>query len=259
MVDADLTLALAAADAAATVIARAFTEPVEAQWKGTVDPVTATDRQAEEAALDVIRRARPGDLLLAEESGGAGWETGRVWIVDPLDGTVNFVHRVPQVAVSVALWTNGEPVIGVVADVTSGARFAARRGQGATLDGRPISVSPTPRLAQSLIGTGFGYDRTERADHYAGVLGRVLARCVGIRRIGSAALDLCWVAAGRFDGYWEERLKPWDSAAGALIVEEAGGIVTSLDGSVFRLDAPGVVASNGHVHEELLAALQGNE
>ncbi len=259
MADPDLKVALDAADAAAAVIARAFTEPVEPDWKGTVDPVTVTDRHAEDAALAVIRRSRPTDLVLAEESGGAGWEQGRVWIVDPLDGTVNFVHRVPQVAVSVALWVEGEPLVGVVADVTAGTRFAARRGHGATFDGRPISVSSTSRLAQGLIGTGFGYDRTERADHYAGVLGRVLARSLGIRRIGSAALDLCWVAAGRFDGYWEERLKPWDAAAGALIVEEAGGVVTSLDGSAFRLDAPGVVATNGRVHAELVAALQGNK
>lgn len=255
----DLDVALDAAAAATRVIARAFDQPAAPVWKGAVDPVTETDRLAEDAALEVIRNARPADLILAEESGGADWSTGRVWIVDPLDGTVNFVHRVPQVAVSVALWVDGEAEVGVVEDVVAGIRFAARRGHGATAAGHAISVSSTPLLAQSLIGTGFGYDRTERAEHYAGVLGRVLGRCVGIRRIGSAALDLCWVAAGRFDGYWEERLKPWDSAAGALIVSEAGGTVSALDGSGFRLDAPGVVATNGLVHAELVAALQGNE
>jgi myo-inositol-1(or 4)-monophosphatase len=255
----DLAVALDAAQAAATVIAAAFDQPAAPVWKGTVDPVTETDRLAEDAALGVIRRARPADLVLAEESGGADWSSDRVWIVDPLDGTVNFVHRIPQVAVSVALWVDGLPEVGVVTDVTAGVHFVARRGHGATAAGRPISVSSTPALAQSLIGTGFGYDRTERPDHYAGVLGRVLARCLGIRRIGSAALDLCWVAAGRFDGYWEERLKPWDLAAGALIVQEAGGMISALDGSAFRLDAPGVVATNGRVHDELVAVLQGNK
>ncbi len=251
----DLTVAVQAAEAAAAVIADASGESRAARWKGDVDPVTVVDQQAEDAALGVIRTHRASDLILSEESGGADWKHGRVWIVDPLDGTVNFVHGVPQVATSVALWVDGRPEVGVVIDAGTGECFSARRGAGATLDGVPLQVSRTARLSLALIGTGFPYDRQVRADELAGRVARVLSRSLGIRRIGSAALDLCWVAAGRFDGYWEEGLKAWDAAAGRLIVEEAGGLVTGLDGEAHHLDGPGIVAANRLIHAELVSTL----
>ncbi len=174
-----------------------------------------------------------------------------MWILDPLDGTVNFIHRVPHVAVSVALWEDGRPVVGVVHDVSRGEVFAAARGRGATLGGHPIGVTDTTDLGSGLVATGFPYDRRSQADNLGATIGRVLKEVQGVRRFGSAALDLCWVAAGRYDAYWEYRLQPWDTAAGELIVEEAGGTVTDLTGAPYRPDAAGILASNGHLHERL--------
>lgn len=253
----DLEVAVEAAEAAAAVIRSSFGAGVSTAWKGAVDPVTEVDRRAEDRVLDVIRSHRPDDRMLAEETGGADWSGGRVWIVDPLDGTVNFVHGLPHVAVSVGLWVDGRAEVGVVVDVMADILYSAARGEGAAMSGSEARISTTEHLGESLVATGFPYDRQQRADHYARVLARVLARSRGLRRLGSAALDLCWVAAGRFDAYWEEGLQPWDAAAGALIVTEAGGRVTAPDGSEHRLDGPGIVASNGRIHDELIDVLGG--
>lgn len=250
----DLEVALEAARAAGRIVSEAGM-PSGPEFKGRVNPVTEVDRAAERAITAILRARRPDDSILAEESGGARWDRGRVWIVDPLDGTVNFVHGVPQVAVSVALWVDGEPLIGTVLDVWKDEMFAAVRGGGATLGGRPIAVSSTSALSDALVGTGFPYDRQERAEFYAGVLGRVLARARGIRRIGSAALDLCWVAMGRFDAYWEYGLAPWDAAAAILVVTEAGGRHSATDGGPWTLGLSGLVASNGLVHRAMIDAV----
>ena len=222
-----------------------------------MDPVTPFDHAAEDAIRSLLAAERPNDAILGEEGGGGGWDTGRVWIVDPLDGTVNFVHGIPQVAVSVALWEDGQPVVGVVHDAIHGEAFTAVAGRGAKVDGSTIEVSKEDDLGQGLVATGFPYDRRLRAVELAEVLGRVLAEVQGIRRIGSAALDLCWVAAGRYEAYWEYRLQPWDTAAGQLIVEEAGGRVTDLAGERYRPDAPAIIASNAKVHDRLTAILDG--
>lgn len=251
----DLQVALEAAAAGADVIRRYFGTGVTAEWKGEVDPVTAVDREAEAAVIDVIRRHRPDDSILAEESGGEDWDRGRVWIVDPLDGTVNFVHAFPQVATSVGLRHDGAGVVGVVADVVHGEVFSASSGDGAHLNGEPIRVSGQSSPARSLVGTGFSYERQRRAQEMANTLAGVLQRFQGIRRVGSAALDLCWVAAGRLDAYWEFGVRPWDTAAGALIVIEAGGRISRFDGSPYPLDDPGIVASNDLVHDALIEAL----
>lgn len=253
----DLDVALAAARAGAAVVAEGFRRVSTASYKGSGNPVTETDLASEAAVLGVIRDRRPDDGILAEEGGGAGFREGRVWIVDPLDGTVNFVHRLPHVAVSVALAIDGRPMAGVVVDVVHGEVFAAVRGEGATLDGTPLRVSTVADPARALVVTGFPYDRHLRAEAYARVFGRVLARVEGVRRTGCAALDLCWVAAGRFDGEWEEGLAPWDTAAASLIAAEAGATVTDLAGDPFELDSRGVVASNGLVHAALLDAIAG--
>jgi myo-inositol-1(or 4)-monophosphatase len=249
-VDDDLRLALECARRAAVVVSSA-SDPTAARFKGVVDPVTETDRAAEAAIRELLGTERPSDAILGEEEGGADWRSGRVWILDPLDGTVNFIHRVPHVAVSVALWEDGQPSVGVVHDVSRDEVFAAVRGRGATLGGRPIAVSDTVDLGRGLVATGFPYDRRSQADELAATVGRVLKEVQGIRRFGSAALDLCWVAAGRYDAYWEYRLAPWDTAAGELILAEAGGTVTDLTGARYRPDAAGILVSNGHLHERL--------
>jgi len=247
----DLDVALQAARAGAEVVRRGFATRPEIQLKGAVDPVTVVDKEAEEAVFAVLRELRPDDQVLGEESGGAGWDSDRVWIVDPLDGTVNFIHGLPQVAVSVAVWEDGEPVAGVVVDVCRGEEFAATRGGGASLDGDPIHVSASEQMSDGLIATGFPYDRQEKADAYMGVVAGVLKEAQGLRRVGSAALDICWVACGRFDGYWEFSLAPWDMAAGVLILEEAGGRVTDHLERPYVLGSPVLVASNGRIHESL--------
>lgn len=248
-VNDDLDLALECARRAALVISGAAVTP--ARFKGEVDPVTVTDQAAESAVRELLGTARPSDAVLGEEEGGADWRTGRVWILDPLDGTVNFIHRVPHVAVSIALWEDGRPVVGVVHDVGRDEVFSAVRGRGATLDKRPIHVTDTADLGSALVATGFPYDRRSKAVELGETVGRVLAAVQGIRRFGSAALDLCWVAAGRYDAYWEYRLQPWDTAAGELIVDEAGGRVTDLTGAPYRPDAAGILASNGPLHDRL--------
>ncbi len=253
----DLDVALAASRAGTAIVRRRFGSTFRTEWKGDVDPVTEVDKLAEEAILTVIREHRPGDRILAEESGGHDWDEGRVWIVDPIDGTVNFVHGFPQVATSVALREDGIGVVGVVESAVNQETFAAESGAGATLDGRPIRVSEIAEAGRALVGTGFAYDRQQRAQSMADTLAGVLQRFQGIRRVGSAALDLCWVAAGRLDAYWEYGVKPWDTAAGALIVAEAGGRVSSFNGDDYPLDDPGVVASNGLVHEALVEAISG--
>jgi myo-inositol-1(or 4)-monophosphatase len=254
-VTSDLEIAVAAARAGASVVRDAFGTGVRPEFKGAVDPVTAVDHSAEAAILAVIGDRRPADATLSEESGGVGWDGPRVWIADPLDGTVNFVHGLPHVAVSVALWDRGEPVVGVVIDVIRGEEFTAVAGAGAFCDGSPISVSRETDMARSLVVTGFPYDRNRRAEVYATVLGRVLALVQGIRRTGSAALDICYVACGRFDAYWEYGLAAWDVAAGMLILTEAGGTVTGFGGAPYRPGAGGLVASNGAVHRPLVDAV----
>jgi myo-inositol-1(or 4)-monophosphatase len=251
----DLDVALAASRAGTAVIRERFGTAFRTEWKGEVDPVTEVDKLAEEAILAVIREHRPDDRILAEESGGHDWDRGRVWIVDPLDGTVNFVHGFPQVATSVGLRHDGAGVVAVVESVVNQEVFAAEAGAGATLDGTPIGVSVIDEPARALVGTGFAYDRQRRAQSMANTLAGVLQRFQGIRRVGSAALDLCWVAAGRMDAYWEYGVRPWDTAAGALIVEEAGGRITTFGGSPYPLDDPGIVASNGLVHDALIEAI----
>jgi myo-inositol-1(or 4)-monophosphatase len=245
--------AIEAARAAADVVRADFDSVHEVRLKGDVDPVTATDLRAENAIRETLAHLFPADEILGEEAGGVGWENGRVWVVDPLDGTISFMHGMPHVAVSVALWVDGEPTVGVVVDVLRDEVFTARAGHGACLNNEPMQVSPVPDLIDSVVATGFPYDRRRHADAYASVLGKVLAEVQGVRRMGSAALDLAWVACGRYDAYWEYGLAPWDAAAGALLVTEAGGRLSDHAGADHRLDSPTLVASNGQVHERLRA------
>ncbi|NOY55129.1 MAG: inositol monophosphatase [Actinobacteria bacterium] len=246
----DLQLARAAASEGASAIRRLFGHLTSVDYKGKVNPVTAADRESEERIRTLVSRERPGDAFLGEEEGGDLENTERMWIVDPLDGTVNFVHGVPHVAVSVALYEGGRPLVGVVLDVFRQEVFHAMAGGGAWLNDRRLTVSPTKTLDKAIVATGFPYDRRERADEYARTLGAVLARIQGLRRMGTASLDLTWLAAGRYDAFWELDLAPWDVAAGLLLVREAGGVVTNRTGDPSTpLDAH-FIASNAAMHAE---------
>ena len=225
--------------------------------KGDINLVTEADLASEALIIERIKSYYPKHAILAEESGnavvidgGAEWK----WIIDPLDGTTNYAHGYPCFAVTIALERHGEIVIGVTFDPTRDELFAAERGQGATLNGKPIRVSATERLSESLICTGFPYD-FKRKDDFARHLTAFLMQSRGIRRDGSAAIDMAYVACGRFDGFWEEGLNAWDMAAGRLLIEEAGGWVTDYNGDPFNIYRPPVCASNGKIHAEMLAVV----
>ncbi|WP_407540116.1 inositol monophosphatase family protein [Deinococcus radiomollis] len=224
------------------------------------DLVTEVDGLCEAAIRELIAAEYPGHAVLGEEEGEQGQAGAEYrWVVDPLDGTVNYAHGFPFYCVSIALerrtQTGAERLLGVVYDATRGELFTATHSGAALLNGQPIQVSGTPSLSTpALLSTGFPYDPGDSRN--LGLLGRLLAMGVPVRRPGAAALDLCYVACGRLDGYWELGLKPWDSAAGALIVSRAGGRVTDEQGTE-RSDAPVIVASNGLLHPELLTVLKG--
>ena len=245
----DIDLALEAARAGARIVASGFRSVSAAEMKGAVDPVTEVDRAAESAIISVITAARPRDGILAEEGGATGAPSGRRWVIDPLDGTVNFVHGLPHVAVSVCLEDEDGGLAAVIIDPIRAEEFTAIRGGGAFLDGSDIHVSSRSPISEALIATGFAYDRRERGPDYARVVGAVLGVARGVRRMGSAALDLAWLACGRLDGHWEFSLLPWDIASGLLLISEAGGRLTnSAGGPPHHTD---LVASNGLIHEEL--------
>jgi myo-inositol-1(or 4)-monophosphatase len=221
--------------------------------KGDIDLVTEADIASEQKVIELIRSYYPKHSILAEESGEAinldgdqRWK----WIIDPLDGTTNYAHGYPCFAVTLALEHDGELVIGVTFDPTRDELFAAERGRGASLNNKPIRVSATEKLSDALLVTGFPYDFKSRP-HFSRHLTQLLLDARGVRRDGSAALDLAYVACGRFDGMWEEGLKPWDMAAGVLMIEEAGGFVSGYDNSKLSIYAPPMLATNGLIHGEM--------
>jgi myo-inositol-1(or 4)-monophosphatase len=217
------------------------------------DFVSQADRASERAIAAAIRGEYPGHAILAEEEECAALDTpGPLWIVDPLDGTTNFLHGFPFYAVSVACAVGGVVQAGVVLDPSRDELFAAARGRGATLDGRPIAVSLQPGLRRALVGTGFPFRRLDRLDLYLAAFRAVVVETAGVRRAGSAAIDLASVACGRLDGFWEEGLGPWDVAAGALLIEEAGGVVTDFRGGRDVLARGDIVCGPAEVQAELL-------
>jgi myo-inositol-1(or 4)-monophosphatase len=243
------------ARAAGDILRERFGQPHEIRFKGAIDLVTEADQAAEDLIASRLRETCPDHELLCEEgSRGASSPSAFRWVVDPLDGTTNFAHGMPTFAVSIALEESGVPVIGVVYDPMRDELFAAQRGLGATLNGNPIRVSSTPTLISSILATGFSYDFSRRA-HQADIWRDFLTQVQAIRQTGSAALNLCYIAAGRLDGYWERGIQPWDVAAGALMVIEAGGMTTDLRGGDFRSDDREILASNGLLHEQLLAVI----
>ncbi len=229
------------------------------EHKGETDLVTDADRAAEEAIVAFLQRRFPAHAILAEERGalpGAGAPAGYRWVLDPLDGTTNFAHGVPHYAVSVALEDGEGLLAGAILDPVRGELFSAGRGLGATLNGRPIHVSGAPSLAGALLATGFPYNLWTEPRRSMALFGAYIMRSRGIRRAGSAALDLAWLAAGRYDGFFELALKPWDTAAGALLVREAGGLVTRLDGGAWRPEEQEILAAGPALMPAMLEVAQ---
>lgn len=246
-----LELALQAAAEAAAIIRAGAEQPKNIQYKGDVDLVTDTDRRSEAAIVGRIRERFPDHAIVAEEgSEGAPKGAKYCWYIDPLDGTTNFAHGYPCFASSIALYEGDKPLVGVVVNPMLNETFSAVRGGGALLNDKPIRVSPVPKLGTGLVATGFPTHMRHNSANMDFYWGFTL-RSHGVRRDGSAALDMCSVASGRFEGFWEFGLNSWDTAAGALIVSEAGGRVTSLDGGEYSLGGPTILASNGLVHDEM--------
>lgn len=246
----------------ARVIAEALVEPlIEAQAgnraiekKGEIDLVTEHDRRTEDFIREQLHLALPHHRVVAEEEGASG-QGESIWYVDPIDGTTNFAHGHPFYAVSMGLVSKGIPQVGVILAPALGALYWGSRDTGAHRNAAPIAVSETGLLRDSLLATGFPYDRWEAEDENLAEHRAVLKRSRGIRRCGAAALDLAFVASGVYDGYWEQRLSPWDLAAGAFLVELAGGRVSSYSGAEFELESGNLITSNGLIHDELLGVL----
>jgi len=252
-----LNAAWLAASAASEIIRANWQQPRSIDYKGPIDLVTSVDRAAEQSIVDLLHREFPEHSILAEEETEiTGASNEYRWIIDPLDGTTNFAHSYPQISVSIALECHRQIIVGLVYDPLRRECFRAVKGQGATLNGAAVRISSISELDKSLLATGFPYDRRENADFYLSFFKAFLTRCQGIRRAGSAALDLCYVASGRLDGFWELKLKPWDIAAGALIVAEAGGTLSNFSGKEFSISGNETLASNGIIHDEMVQVIR---
>lgn len=249
-------VAVAAARAGGLILQEHFGSVLDIRFKGEIDVVTEVDEAAEAAIVAVIRAAFPEHRVLAEEGSTGGHDPSHRWIIDPLDGTTNYSHGMPPFSVSVAYERNGVVEVGVIYEPSLDELYVAERGGGATLNGRPMHVSAVEVLRRALVATGFPYER-ERLPRALHQFSAFAERAQAVRRIGSAALDLAYVAAGRFDGYWEAVIKPWDVAAGVLLVEEAGGHVTDLTGEPVSLSVAelNILATNGHLHTTMLETL----
>ena len=253
-----LNFAIETAREAGHILLEKFGRITTVTKKGDINLVTEADLASEALIIEKIKSYHPKHAILAEEAGNAVvFENGNEWkwIIDPLDGTTNYAHGYPCFCVTLALEHKREIVIGVTYDPTREELFSAEKGQGSSLNGRRIRVSDTEKLAEALIVTGFPYDFKQKVN-FARHLTEFLYHSRGVRRDGSAAIDMAYVACGRFDGFWEEGLNPWDVAAGKLLIEEAGGQITYYDGSPFSIYDPPICASNGRIHDEMLNVLR---
>jgi myo-inositol-1(or 4)-monophosphatase len=266
------SLALDLAVQAGEIQKRKFRKSLSIRWKRVTDPVTEVDQACEALIVRGIRRAFPDHAIVGEEGGDQGSRLAQApytWFIDPLDGTVNYSHGLPQFAVSIGVWQRGlrapthrlrdaalgAPLLAVVHAPALGETFSARRGAGAFCGRRPIRVSRQARPLEAVLASGFSYTARTDGENSREWM-EVVRSFQALRRMGSAALDLCFTAAGRFDGFWEYGLKPWDVAAGGLVVEEAGGRISNIAGLPYAMGKPGIVATNGLLHKPLLAALK---
>lgn len=251
----ELRVARRAALEAGEILNRLFGELHHIRMKDEIELITEADLRTEERILDIITRQFPDDSVLTEEAGLRRERPERVWIIDPLDGTTNFAHRFPFFATSIGLEVEQEMTLGVVHNPRMGEFFEAVKGKGASLNGNPIRVSQTRTLRESLLGFGFPYSIQRKSERPMAHLGKMIVHPQGVRRPGTAAVDLCYVAAGIFDGFWEEGLMPWDTAAGTVIATEAGAMLSTYQGDAYSPRSETIVASNGIIHEAMLKVL----
>ncbi len=240
---------------AANIIKKHYAGGFSVKYKGAIDPVTTADKNAEDFIINYLKRRFPDIKFLCEESCPKDIKGGTFWILDPLDGTVNFLHRCPIFSTSLALFSEGKILIGIVNDIMRNEFFYAIKNKGASLNGKPIRVSAISHIHRSLLVTGFPYYIKEKHNRVIRNFKKLVLSAQGIRRLGSAALDMAYVASGRFDGFWEEGLQPWDVAAGSLIVKEAGGKLSDFEGKNDWLFGKELVASNGKIHTQIINIL----
>ena len=245
-----------AAQAGGAILMEYYGKVKAIEHKGDIDLVTEADQASERRIISMIKDAYPHHRILAEESGDSGDASSYTWIVDPLDGTTNYAHGYPCFCVSIAIEYEKEVIHGIIYDPVKKELFTADKGNGAYLNGTPITVSSTQELNNSLLCTGFPYDVRENMESNIRLFRSFLMHAQAVRRDGSAALDLCYTAAGRFDGFWEQNLHPWDVAAGSLILSEAGGKLSRYKGEPFSVYMPEIIASNGLLHKQMLAIVR---
>lgn len=232
-----------------------FSKKHQIHFKGDINIVTEADKMSENLIIRKIHHAFPEHGILSEESDAIAGDGKMRWIIDPLDGTTNYAHGYPVFCVSIALEKNGQVILGVIYDPTRNDMFFAEHGEGAFLNGKKLAVSNCSNLSQSLLATGFPYDIRESKENNLDYFNSMAVNVQAIRRAGAAALDLAYLAAGRFDGFWELKLKPWDTAAGCLMVEEAGGVISDISGNPWNLQSPDILASNGLIHDQMIKVL----
>ena len=249
-------IASIAARQAGKIIKDYFHKPKVISYKGRIDLVTNVDKKAEDIIIKIIKKSYPNHNILTEESEHSYNPNQEFcWVIDPLDGTTNYVHKFPFVSVSIALQKNQESILGIVYNPILEEFFYSEIGKGSFRNGNRISVSKTSIISNAFLSTGFPYKINDEKRNNISNFAKIIRRCRGIRRAGSAAIDLCYVATGIFDGFWELELSPWDTAAGILIIKQAGGTITNFDGSKFSIFNKEIIATNGHIHKELLNIL----
>lgn len=259
MWEKEIEVATEAAKQAGAVLHERFGHVRHIMKKGEIDLVTDADLKSESLILQALSSHFPEDNILSEEKGDQNQPSARRWLVDPLDGTTNFAHGFPFYCVSIALEIGRELVVGVVYNPYMNELFQAASGKGAWLNGEPIHTSGTRNIGEALLGTGFPYDIHQRSEKVLDLFRRMILVAQGVRRAGSAALDLCYVAAGRLDGFWEQSLKPWDTAAGCVILREAGGILSTFDGREYTPYENTIVGSNLYIYEQMMSVIKEAE
>jgi myo-inositol-1(or 4)-monophosphatase len=248
-----------AINSGARVVRNYFGRVSQINQKGAFDLVTEADTESEKQIIETIRKAFPDHAILAEESGANQGAAEYQWLIDPLDGTTNYVHHLPFFTIAIALAARDKIVLGLVLNPMDGELYSAIAGKGAALNGKPIKVSSTASVSDSLLVTGFPYDFNEIIKPAMKRFRICQQASQGVRRLGSAALDICYLACGRFDGFWEQNLKPWDKAAGAIIAAEAGAVITNFSNQPFSINQKEILVTNGKIHQEMLSLLNIEE